>query len=77
MCEKSDTSSGRYISFIWPYLPEAKETETARKVGGNNKKHLFWFVFVTRLDSVPESVRNASSDTHRKNNLNLTCRHFS
>lgn len=35
-------------------------------MGGNYKSHLFWFVFVTRLHSVPASVRNAISDTLRR-----------
>lgn len=33
-------------------LPETREKQTARNVGGNYKKHLFWFVFVTRLRSI-------------------------
>lgn len=77
-CVKNQSQVVADTSLLYVYiLPEAREKEMFRKVEGNYKKHLHWFVFVTRLHSVPESVRNASSDTLRKSNLNLTCRHLS
>lgn len=78
VCVKNQSQVVVDTSLLYVHiLPETREKQTARNVGGNYKNHLFWFVFMTRLHSIPESVRNASSDTHRKSNLNSACKHLS
>lgn len=74
VCVKNQSQVVVDTSLLYVHiLPETREKQTARNVGGNYKKHLFWFVFVTRLRSIlTVSGMPAVTPTERG-----TCRHLS